>query len=35
MNEMSADEERVVRITGWSFGLLAFFMLGLTILNHL
>jgi hypothetical protein len=32
---MGADEERVVRITGWSFGLLAFFMLGLTILNHL
>jgi hypothetical protein len=27
---MGADEERVVRITGLSFGLLAFFMLGLT-----
>jgi hypothetical protein len=34
-NEMGADEEKVVRLTGWSFGLLAFFMLGLTILNHL
>jgi hypothetical protein len=32
---MGADEEKVVHITGWSFGLLAFFVLGLTILNHL
>jgi hypothetical protein len=32
---MGADEEKVARITSWSFGLLAFFVLGLTILNHL
>jgi hypothetical protein len=32
---MGADEEKVVRITSWSFGPLAFLMLGLTILSHL
>jgi hypothetical protein len=30
---MGADEEKIARITSWSLGLLAFFVLGLTILD--
>jgi hypothetical protein len=34
-NKAAMDEQKVVHITGWSFGLLASMMLGLTILNNL
>jgi hypothetical protein len=35
MNEMDLDEDKVMRFTAMSFGLLALVMLGLSVLDHL